>query len=61
MAQLRSACLVVAIIASICALISVVVLFFAIEPPFLVSIFIASGAIAIACFLIAGATAYFIE
>ena len=42
-------------------MISVVVLFFAIEPPFLVSIFIASGAIAIACFLIAGATAYFIE
>ncbi|HEY6420928.1 MAG TPA: hypothetical protein VIX59_18175 [Candidatus Binataceae bacterium] len=61
MAQLRFACLVVAIIASICALVSGFILFFVIEPPFLASIFLAAGAIAIACFLIAGATAYFIE
>ncbi len=59
MAQLRMVSLVVAIIASVLALLSGAILFFVIEPPFLASIFLACGAIAIACFVIAGVAAYF--
>ena len=59
MAQLRKVCIVVAVIASVLAVVSGVILFFVIEPPFLASIFLACAAIAIACFVIAGVTAYF--
>ncbi len=59
MAQLRTVSLIVAIIATVLALIAGAVLFFVIEPPFLASIFLACAAIAIACFVIAGIAAYF--
>lgn len=59
MAQLRTVSIVVAVIASVLAVISGVILFFVIEPPFLASIFLACAAIAIACFVIAAVTAYF--
>jgi uncharacterized membrane protein len=59
--QLRTVSLVVAIIASVLALIAGMVLFFVIEPPFLVNIFVACAAIAISCFVIAGMAAYFGE
>ena len=59
MAQLRTVSLVVAIVASVLAIISGSILFFVIEPPFLASIFLACAAIAIICFLIAGAVGYF--
>lgn len=59
MAQLRTVSLYVAVIATIMAVVSGAILFFVIEPPFLASIFLACAMIAIACFLIAGATAYF--
>lgn len=58
-AQLRRMCVIVAIIASVLALISGVILFFVIEPPFLASIFLACGAIAIICFVIAGVVGYY--
>ena len=57
--QLRRMCVAVAIIASVVALVSGVVMFFVIEPPFLASIFLASGAIAIICFVIAGLVGYY--
>jgi hypothetical protein len=57
--QLRTVSIVVAIAASVLAFISGSVLFFVIEPPFLVTIFVACAAIAIACFVIAGVAAYF--
>jgi len=59
MRQLRSVSLAVAVVASVLALISSVFLFFVIEPPFMVSIFVACAAIAIGCFLLAGIAAYF--
>jgi len=59
MAQLRTVSIVVAIVASVLAMISGSILFFVIEPPFLASIFLACAAIAIICFLIAGAVGYF--
>jgi hypothetical protein len=59
--QLRAVSLAVAIAASVLALISGVVLFFVIEPPFLVTIFVACAAIAVGCFVIAGMAAYFGE
>lgn len=59
MAQLRTVSIVVAIVASVLAIISGSILFFVIEPPFLASIFLACAAIAIICFLIAGAVGYF--
>jgi hypothetical protein len=59
MAQLRTVSIVVAIVASLLAIISGSILFFVIEPPFLASIFLACAAIAIICFLIAGAVGYF--
>jgi capsular polysaccharide biosynthesis protein len=58
-AQVRRMCVIVAIIASLFALVSGVVLFFVIEPPFLASIFLACGAIAIICFVIAGLIGYY--
>ena len=59
MAQLRTVSIAVAIVASVLAIISGSILFFVIEPPFLASIFLACAAIAIICFLIAGAVGYF--
>ena len=59
MAELRTVSIVVAIVASVLAIISGSILFFVIEPPFLASIFLACAAIAIICFLIAGAVGYF--
>jgi hypothetical protein len=59
MRQLRTVSIVVAIIASGFALISGAILFFVVEPPFLASIFLASAAISVACFVISGIAAYF--
>lgn len=59
MAQLRRVSTAVAIISSVLALVSGVILFFVIEPPFLASIFLATAGIGIACFAIAGLAAYF--
>jgi hypothetical protein len=59
MGQLRTVSIAVAIVASVLAIISGAILFFVIEPPFLASIFLACAAIAIICFLIAGAVGYF--
>lgn len=61
MRQLRTVSIAVAAIASILALVSGVILFFVVEPPFLASIFVACAMIAIGCFLVAGAAAYFGE
>ncbi len=61
MRQLRTVSIVVAIVASVLALLSGVVVFFVVEPPFLVSIFVACSLIAIGCFVVAGAAAYFGE
>ncbi len=58
-AQLRRMCVAVAIIASLLALVSGVIMFFVIEPPFLATIFLACGAIAIICFVIAGVVGYY--
>jgi len=52
-------CVIVAIISSVLALISGAIMFFVIEPPFLASIFLACGAIAIICFVIAGLVGYY--
>jgi hypothetical protein len=59
MRQLRRVSIVVAIVASIFALISGTILFFVIEPPFLASIFLACAAIAIGCFIVAAVAGYF--
>ena len=59
MDQLRRVSTVVAIISAVIALGSGTVLFFLFEPPFLASIFLASAAIAIACFASAAVGAYF--
>jgi hypothetical protein len=61
MLQLRNVSIFVAIVASVFALGSGVILFFVIEPPFLATIFLASALIAISCFAIAGAVAYFAD
>ena len=58
MAQLRTVSVVFAIIASVVALVSGVILFFVIEPPFLASIFLASALISISCFLLAAIASY---
>ncbi|MFZ0660766.1 MAG: hypothetical protein WAM05_18745 [Candidatus Binataceae bacterium] len=57
--QVRRMCVIVAIISSVLALISGAIMFFVIEPPFLASIFLACGAIAIICFVIAGLVGYY--
>ncbi len=49
----------VAIIASVLAMISGAILFFVIEPPFLASIFLACAAIALGCFIVAAIAGYF--
>ncbi len=59
MRQLRTVSIVVAIIASVFALISGAILFFVVEPPFLASIFVACAAIGIGCFIVSGVAAYF--
>ena len=59
MAQLRTVSMVVAIVATVIALVAGFVLFFVIEPPFLASIFLAAALIAIGCFVVAGLSAYF--
>jgi len=61
MRQLRTVSIVVAIIASVLALVSGTILFFVIEPPFLASIFLACAAIAIGCFIVSGIAGYFSE
>lgn len=59
MAQLRTVSLVVAVVATVIALVAGFILFFVIEPPFLASIFLAAALIAIGCFVVAGLSAYF--
>lgn len=59
MRQLRVVSIVVAIVASVLALIAGIILFFVIEPPFLASIFLACAAIAIGCFIVSGIAGYF--
>jgi hypothetical protein len=59
MRQLRVVSIIVAIIASVLALISGVILFFVIEPPFLASIFLACAAIAIGCFIVSAVAGYY--
>ncbi len=59
MKQLRGVSIAVAIVASILAMISGVILFFVIEPPFLASIFLACAAIAVGCFIVAAVAGYF--
>ncbi|HVN26916.1 MAG TPA: hypothetical protein VMT64_00440 [Candidatus Binataceae bacterium] len=59
MRQIRVVSLVVAIIASVLALVSGVILFFVIEPPFLASFFLACALIAVGCFVVAGVAGYF--
>jgi hypothetical protein len=61
MAQLRTVSLVVAVVATVIALVAGFILFFVIEPPFLASIFLAAALIAIGCFVVAGVSAYFFE
>ena len=61
MDQLRRVSIAFAVVAFILALITGVILFFVIEPPFLVRIFVALSAIAIGCFALAGIAAYFEE
>ncbi len=61
MRQLRTVSIVVAIIASVLALVSGTILFFVIEPPFLASIFLACAAIAVGCFIVSGIAGYFSE
>jgi uncharacterized protein YqhQ len=59
MDQLRRVSIAVALVATVLSFIAGAILFFVIEPPFLASIFLACAAIAIACFAIAGVSAYF--
>jgi hypothetical protein len=59
MEQLRRVSIAFAVVAFILAMIAGAVLFFVIEPPFLVRIFVALSAIAIGCFALAGVAAYF--
>jgi hypothetical protein len=59
MRQVRLVSIVVAIVASVLALISGAILFFVIEPPFLASIFLACALSAVGCFLVAGVAGYF--
>jgi hypothetical protein len=61
MDQLRRVSTVFAAVAFVLAAITGAMLFFVIEPPFLVRIFVALSAIAIGCFALAGIAAYFEE
>ncbi len=59
MDQLRRVSTAVAIIAFIAAAATGAIVFFVIEPPFLVRIFVALSAIALGCFALAAVAAYF--
>ena len=61
MDQLRRVSIVFAVVAFILAMITGAILFFVVEPPFLVRVFVALSAIAIGCFALAGVAAYFEE
>ena len=61
MDQLRRVSMMVAVVAAIFAMVSGSILFFVIEPPFLASIFLASSAISLGCFVVAGIAAYLEE
>jgi hypothetical protein len=58
LSQLRTVSIVVAALASALALASGAIMFFIVEPPLLASIFLASAAIAIGCFVLAAIAAY---
>jgi hypothetical protein len=59
MEQLRRVSIVFALVACVLAFITGAVLFFVIEPPFLVRLFVALAAIAIGCFVLAAIAAFF--
>ncbi len=59
MDQLRRVSIAFAVVAFVLAFITGGVLFFVIEPPFLVRVFVALSAIAIGCFALAAIAAYF--
>ncbi|HKD66431.1 MAG TPA: hypothetical protein VKB84_06290 [Candidatus Binataceae bacterium] len=61
MDQLRRVSIVFALVAFVLALATGGILFFVIEPPFLVRVFVALSAIAIGCFALAAIAAYFEE
>jgi hypothetical protein len=61
MDQLRRVSIAFALVAFIFAVITGWILFFVIEPPFLVRVFVALSAIAIGCFALAGIAAYLQE
>ena len=61
MDQLRRVSIAFAVVAFILAMITGAILFFVIEPPFLVRVFVALSLIAIGCFALAGIAAYFEE
>jgi hypothetical protein len=61
MEQLRRVSIVFAVVAFILAMITGAILFFVVEPPFLVRVFVALSLIAIGCFALAGVAAYFEE
>jgi hypothetical protein len=59
MDQLRRVSTIFAAIAFVLALVAGAILFFVVEAPFLVRIFVAASAIAIGCFGLAAIAAYF--
>jgi hypothetical protein len=61
MDQLRRVSIAFALVSFVFAFITGAILFFVIEPPFLVRVFVALSAIAIGCFALAGIAAYFEE
>jgi hypothetical protein len=61
MEQLRRVSIAFAAVAFVLAMLTGAILFFVVEPPFLVRIFVALSAIAIGCFALAGVAAYFEE
>jgi hypothetical protein len=61
MEQLRRVSIAFAAVAFVLAMITGAILFFVVEPPILVRIFVALSAIAIGCFALAGFAAYFEE
>jgi hypothetical protein len=61
MDQLRRVSIAFALVAFVLAFITGAILFFVIEPPFLVRIFVALSAIALGCFALAAIAAYFEE
>lgn len=59
MDQLRRVSIAFALVAFALAFITGAILFFVIEPPFLVRLFVALSAIALGCFALAAIAAYF--